>query len=60
MNFIISLASGLLSSLLLSLGFSRMAARFDHLDRAAANNIYLKGDQALAATPCLPCRWQEV
>jgi len=59
MNSLNSALSGLLASLLLSLGFSRLAARFDRLNQATATPK--TGDQHLAAIGCtLPCRWQQV
>ena len=60
MKSFITATSGLLASLMLSLGFRRLAAHFDLLDRGTATNTYLKGEQTLSATACLPCRWQEV
>ena len=56
MNSLYSALSGLLASLLLSLGFSRLAARFDQLNQTSPQT----GDQHLAAIGCLPCRWQQV
>ena len=70
MNSLHSVLAGLLSSLLLSVGFRQLAARYDTLNQASVTNSYLQGDQNLAATMCAPCRlpatmcapcrWQEV
>ncbi len=61
MNSLNSALIGLLSSLLLSLGFSRLAACFDQLDQATATHPSGRETQLLAAKYCaMPCRWQEV
>lgn len=60
MNSLTSVLSGLFSSLLLSLGFSRLATRFDRLEQATAMNAF-RPDQLRSAGGCVsPCRWQEV
>lgn len=59
MNSLTSVLSGLLSSLLLSFGFSRLAAKFDHLNDTAAQAV--NPNDLRSATFCVtPCRWQEV
>ena len=75
MNSFHSVTSGLLSSLFLSLGYSRLAARFDLLEkstlRPAATPDAAHASAFSCVLPCrlpeasafscvLPCRWQEV
>lgn len=59
MNSLNSVLSGLLSSLLLSLGFSRLAAKFDHLNDNTAHAVN-PNDLRSASLCVTPCRWQEV
>ena len=58
-NSLNSVLSGLLASLLLSLGFSRLAARFDRVDLTAASPESQSDDQRSAAFCTTFSQWQE-
>ena len=60
MNSITSVASGLLASLLLSLGFSRLAAKFDRLNQDTSMHSVNPDDLRSSSFCVSPCRWQEV
>ena len=60
MNSLNSALFGLLSSLLLSLGFSRLAARFDRLSLVSPLNAFRSDDQRSAAFCTYACAFQEV
>jgi hypothetical protein len=59
MNSINSVISGLLASLLLSLGFSRLAVCFDRLNRVSPANVAGPDDRRSAAFCTTFCYWQE-
>ena len=60
MNSLNSVTSGLVSSLLLSLGFSRLAARFDQLNQASPTNEFRPDDRRAASACTTACFFQEV
>jgi len=60
MNSLHSALVGLLSSLLLSVGFSRLAARFDQLNLISPLNAFRSDDRRSAAFCTSFCALQEV